>query len=469
MALPGASKAEPSSSAQTTEQQSTDAPLVTGLPDFTRLVEKFGPSVVNVSVTSKVDPSQAQAEQGPIPGLPEDSPFGDFFRRFAPQVPPQAQAPIRRGQGSGFIVSSDGLILTNAHVVDGADEIRVKLVDRREFDAKLVGIDKQTDVAVLRIKATGLQPVKIGDAKDLKVGEWVVAIGSPFGFENTVTSGIVSGKSRSLPDGTYVPFIQTDVAVNPGNSGGPLFNMRGQVVGINSQIFSRTGGYMGLSFAIPIDVAMNVKDQIIATGTVTRGRIGVQIQDLDQSLAQSFGLPKSEGALISKVEPNGPADKAGLRTGDVIVAVDGQPIGQMTELPSVIAAKKPGSTVALGVWRGGKQQQIDVKVGSFTSDDVASTQPEAQPETGKLGLAVRDLTPQEQQQLNGEQGVFIERAEGPAAEAGLRRGDVILAIGSTPVTSAKQLAELSKQAGKKSVALLIQRDNQRTYVPLQTG
>jgi len=467
-ALPGASKAEPRSTAQTTEQQSTDAPLVSGLPDFTRLVEKFGPSVVNVSVTSTVSPSQAQADQSPIPGLPENSPFEDFFRRFGPQMQPQAQEPVRHGQGSGFIISSDGLILTNAHVVSGADEIKVKLVDRREFDAKLVGLDEQTDVAVLRINATGLQPVKFGNAKDLKVGEWVVAIGSPFGFENTVTSGIVSGKSRSLPDGTYVPFIQTDVAVNPGNSGGPLFNMRGEVVGINSQIFSRTGGYMGLSFAIPIDVALNVKDQIIATGTVTRGRIGVQIQDLDQSLAQSFGLPKSEGALISKVEPNGPADKAGLRSGDVIIAVDGQPIGQMTELPSAIAAKKPGSTVALGVWRGGKQQEIDVKVGAFTSGEVASAQPEAQPETGKLGLAVRDLTPEEEQQLNGEHGVFIERAEGPAAEAGLRRGDVILAVGSTPVTSAKQLVELSKHTDK-TVALLIQRDNQRTYVPLQTG
>ena len=465
-ALPGASNAEPHSSVQTTQQQTTDAPMVTGLPDFTGLVEKFGPSVVNVSVTSSAPEAQAQA--GPIPGLPEDSPFGEFFRRFGPQGPQQEQAPVRHAQGSGFIISSDGLILTNAHVVNGADEIRVKLVDRREFDAKLVGLDKQTDVAVLRINAKGLQPVKFGDAKNLKVGEWVVAIGSPFGFENTVTSGIVSGKSRSLPDGTYVPFIQTDVAVNPGNSGGPLFNMKGEVVGINSQIFSRTGGFMGLSFAIPIDVALNVKDQLVATGTVTRGRIGVQIQDLDQSLAQSFGLPKSEGALVSKVDPNGPAAKAGLRTGDVILAVDGQPINQMTVLPSVIAAKKPGTDITLGVWRDGKQQDIDVKVGSFTTDDVATAQPTAQPETGKLGLAVRDLTPEEQKQLNGEHGVFIERAEGPAAEAGLRHGDVILAVGSTPVTSAKQLVELSKHADK-SVALLIQRDNQRTYVPLQTG
>jgi serine protease Do len=468
-ALPGASKAEPRTTDQTSQQQTTDTPMVTGLPDFTRLVETFGPSVVNVSVTSSNEDVQAQA--GPIPGLPEDSPFGEFFRRFGPQGPQgpqQEQAPVRHAQGSGFIVSSDGLILTNAHVVDGADEIRVKLVDRREFDAKLVGLDKQTDVAVLRINAKGLQPVKFGDAKNLKVGEWVVAIGSPFGFENTVTSGIVSGKSRSLPDGTYVPFIQTDVAVNPGNSGGPLFNMKGEVVGINSQIFSRTGGYMGLSFAIPIDVALNVKDQLVATGTVTRGRIGVQIQDVDQSLAQSFGLPKSEGALVSKVDPNGPAAKAGLRTGDVILAVDGQPINQMTVLPSVIAAKKPGTDVTLGVWRDGKQQDIDVKVGSFKTDDVATAQPTAQPETGKLGLAVRDLTPEEEQQLNGEHGVFIERAEGPAAEAGLRRGDVILAVGSTPVTSVKQLVELSKKSDK-TVALLIQRDNQRTYVPLQTG
>jgi serine protease Do len=465
LALPSASKAEPHDSATVTQTQPNNAPLVTGLPDFTRLVERYGPSVVNVSVTAENDTA---ARQAPIPGIPENSPFGEFFRRFGPQTQPQAEPPVRHGQGSGFIVSSDGLILTNAHVVGGADEITVKLVDRREFDAKLVGIDKQTDVAVLRIDAQNLPAVKIGEANDLKVGEWVVAIGSPFGFENTVTSGIVSGKSRSLPDGTYVPFIQTDVAVNPGNSGGPLFNMKGEVVGINSQIFSRTGGYMGLSFAIPIDVAMNVKDQLVATGTVTRGRIGVQIQEVDQSLAQSFGLPNSKGALVSKVEPNGPADKAGIRTGDVILKVDGEPITQMTILPSVIAAKKPGSNVTIGVWRGGKEQEIDIVVGSFKDDTVAQATPETKAEAGKLGLAVRELTPEEEQMLNGEQGLFVERAEGPAAAAGLRRGDVILAVGSTPVTSVEQLLELSKETGK-TVALLVQRDNQRTYVPLQTG
>jgi len=465
LALPGPSQAEPHRPETGSQQQTTEAPLVTGLPDFTRLVERYGPSVVNVSVTGS---KETVAQAGPIPGIPENSPFEDFFRRFGPQIPPQAEAPIRRGQGSGFIASPDGLVLTNAHVVGGADKITVKLVDRREFDAKLVGIDEQTDVAVLRIDAKDLPAVKIGNANDLKVGEWVIAIGSPFGFENTVTSGIVSGKSRSLPDGTYVPFIQTDVAVNPGNSGGPLFNMKGEVVGINSQIFSRTGGYMGLSFAIPIDVAMSVKDQLVAYGKVTRGRIGVQIQEVDQSLAQSFGLAESKGALVSKVEPGSPADKAGVHTGDVILKVDGQPIGQMTELPSVIAAKKPGSNVTLGIWRDGKLQELSVEVGSFESDKVASAGPQSKAETDKLGLAVRELTPEEKQMLNGANGLLIERAEGPAAAAGLRPGDVILAVGSTPVSSVKQLVELSKQTGK-TVALLVQRDNQRTYVPLQTG
>ncbi|UCH48455.1 MAG: PDZ domain-containing protein, partial [Betaproteobacteria bacterium] len=325
-----------------------------------------------------------------------------------------------------------------------------------------------TDVAVLRIDANNLPVVKFGDPKELKVGEWVIAIGSPFGFENTVTSGIVSGKSRSLPDGTYVPFIQTDVAVNPGNSGGPLFNMKGEVVGVNSQIFSRTGGYMGLSFAIPIDVAANVKDQLVAHGTVTRGRIGVHIQEINQTLAQSFGMNESKGALVSKVEPGGPADKAGIRSGDVILSVDDEAIEQMTELPTVIATKKPGSKVSIDIWRDGKKQQLDVVIGTFDQDKVAATQTQPQVESDKLGLAVRKLTPDEEKRLNGEQGLFVERAEGPAAEAGLRRGDVILAVGSTPVSSVEQLVELSKEAGD-TVALLVQRDNQRTYVPLQTG
>ena len=465
VALPGPSHAQPQSANTATQQDSDDAPLVTGLPDFTKLVDRFGPSVVNVSVTAT---RKTVANANPLPGIPENSPFYDFFRRFGPQVPPEAEAPIQRGQGSGFIIGTDGLILTNAHVVGDASEITVKLLDRREFTATVVGIDEQTDVAVLHIDANNLPAVKIGDAKHLKVGEWVIAIGSPFGFENTVTSGIVSGKSRSLPDGTYVPFIQTDVAVNPGNSGGPLFNMKGEVVGINSQIFSRTGGYMGLSFAIPIDVAINVKDQLVATGSVTRGRIGVQIQEIDQSLAQSFGLPESQGALVSNVEPGGPADKAGIRNGDVIISVNGEKIKQMTELPAAIAAKKPGSKVQIDIWRGGKEQSLEVVVGSFDKGKVASAQPEQHAKADKLGLAVRQLTPEEEALLNGEQGLFVERAEGAAAAAGLRRGDVILAVGSTPVKSADQLVELTEKSGK-TVALLVQRNNQRSYVPLQAG
>ena len=462
VAIPGPSEARAD---EQNAQQSADAPLVTGLPDFTPLVERFGPSVVNVAVRGK---SQPAANADAIPGLPKDSPFYDFFRRFGPQQPPQSDAPVPQGQGSGFIIASDGLILTNAHVVGDSNDITVKLMDRREFPAKVVGLDKHTDVAVLKIDAVDLPAVRIGDAKKLKVGEWVIAIGSPFGFENTVTSGIVSGKSRSLPDGTYVPFIQTDVAVNPGNSGGPLFNMRGEVVGINSQIFSRTGGYMGLSFAIPIDVAINVKQQLVATGTVTRGRIGVHIQEVDQTLAQSFGLPGSQGALVSKVQPGGPADKAGIRNGDVILGVDGEKINQMTELPAVIAVKKPGSKVTIDIWRGGKKQQTEVTVGSFEQEKVATVQRPEEVQADKLGLAVRKLTPEEEAQMDGETGLFIERAEGAAAAAGLRRGDVILAVGSTPVSTADELLELTENAGK-SVALLVQRNNQRTYVPLQTG
>ena len=464
-ALPGASQADSNTSDSIAQQQDADAPLVTGLPDFTRLVERYGPSVVNVAVTA---PKKTAARTNPTPNAPEDNPLEEFLRRFGPQMPPQGEAPPQNGQGSGFIVSSDGLVVTNAHVVGNAGEITVKLVDRREFDAKVVGIDKQSDIAVLRIDAKNLPAVKIGDAKELKVGEWVIAIGSPFGFENTVTSGIVSGKARSLPDGTYVPFIQTDVAVNPGNSGGPLFNMKGEVVGVNSQIFSRTGGYMGLSFAIPIDVAVNVKEQLVAHGTVTRGRIGVHIQEINQTLAQSFGMNESKGALVSKVEPGGPADKAGIRSGDVILSVDGESIDQMAELPTVIGSKKPGSKVSIDIWRDGKQKQIDIVIGTFGQDKVAAAQPQPEVEANELGLAVRELTPEEVKRLNGEQGLFVERAEGPAAAAGLRRGDVILAVGATLVTSAEQLVELSKQAGD-SVALLVQRDNRRTYVPLQAG
>jgi serine protease Do len=442
-------------------QDSNEAPLVTGLPDFTRLVERYGPSVVNVSVTG----TKSVANALPLPGIPEDSPFYDFFRRFGMPAPSQEDAPIQRGEGSGFIVSSDGVILTNAHVVGKSSDITVKLTDRREFPAKVIGIDETSDVAVLRIDAHNLPAVKVGDANKLKVGEWVVAIGSPFGFENTVTSGIVSGKSRTLPDGQYVPFIQTDVAVNPGNSGGPLFNMKGEVVGINSQIFSRTGGYMGLSFAIPIDVAINVKDQLIAHGSVTRGRIGVRIQEVDQTLANSFHLPQPQGALVSQVEPGSPAEKAGIRSGDIIIGVDGKTFEQMSQLPAAIAAKMPGANVQLDIWRDGKKHNIDVTVGSFDDVAVATSKAAEETKTSNLGLALRDLTPEEKSQLKSDSGVYVESANGPAASAGLRHGDVILAVGPTPVKSVDQLIELTKKSGK-TVALLVQRNELRSYVPI---
>jgi serine protease Do len=462
--LPATTPAQAKSPDVSVQERPDEAPLVTGLPNFTRLVERHGPSVVHVSVTG----SKPVANAGPMPGIPEDHPFYDFFRRFGVPEPSQGEAPVRRGQGSGFIVSADGLILTNAHVIGDDSEITVKLTDRREFSAEVVGIDKISDVAVLRIDAKGLPAVTIGDADKLKVGEWVIAIGSPFGFENTVTSGIVSGKSRSLPDGRYVPFIQTDVAVNPGNSGGPLFNMKGEVVGINSQIFSRTGGYMGLSFAIPVDVAINVKNQLVAHGSVTRGRIGVRIQEVDQTLANSFDLPQPHGALVSQVEPGSPADRAGVRGGDIIVGVDGDVLEQMSQLPAAIAAKRPGTNVRLDIWRDGKQQGIDVTVGGFDDARAAATKPADETKTSKLGLALRELTAEEKSKLKSDNGVFVENAKGPAALAGMRRGDIILAVGSTPVKSVEQLIELSKQQGQ-TIALLVQRNEQRSYVPIPVG
>ncbi len=462
--LPGTTPAQARTPDESVQVSPDEMTLVTGLPNFTRLVERYGPSVVHVSVTA----TRSAVNAGPMPGIPKDHPFYDFFRRFGVPAPSEGDAPVRRGQGSGFVISADGLILTNAHVVGQDSEITVKLTDRREFSAEVVGIDKISDIAVLKIDAQDLPAVKIGDPDELKVGEWVIAIGSPFGFENTVTSGIVSGKSRSLPDGRYVPFIQTDVAVNPGNSGGPLFNMKGEVVGINSQIFSRTGGYMGLSFAIPIDVAINVKNQLVAHGSVTRGRIGVRIQEVDQTLANSFHLPHPHGALVSQVEPGSPADKAGILGGDIIVGVDGDVLEQMSQLPAAIAAKRPGTNVRLDIWRDGKQQSIDVTVGSFDDARAAATKPANETKTSKLGLALRELTPEEKSKLKSDSGVFVESAKGPAAVAGIRRGDIILAVGSTPVESVEQLIELSKQSGQ-TLALLVQRNDQRSYVSIPVG
>ena len=436
--------------------------VVVALPDFTTLVEQYGNAVVNVRM-ERTTPEIAQA---PAPQNPND-PFSEFFRRFGPM--PQPDQSPQRGQGSGFIISADGSILTNAHVVDGATSVVVKLNDRREFDAKVVGIDKQTDVAVLKIDATGLPTVRIGDPSRLKVGEWVIAIGSPFGLESTVTSGIVSAKARGLPDSNYVPFIQTDVAVNPGNSGGPLFNMKGEVVGINSQIFSRTGGYMGLSFAIPIDVAMNVRKQLVDNGKVTRGRIGVNIQDVNQALANSFGMPKPQGALVSRVEPGGPADKAGLKTGDVILGVNGDDITQLSQLPSRIAALPPGSNAKLQIWRDGGRRDVEVKIGALEEEQMASAATVSSANSGKLGLALRELTPDERKSLNADNGLVVESAAGAAARAGIQPGDVILALNNKPVKSVKELRELVDKADGRTIALLIQRRDVRTYVPVPIG
>jgi len=466
-ALPGHTTAN--AAPQTSSQPSKAASQ--HLPDFTRIVEENGPAVVNVSVSR----STRAAVQGPGPGNPQDDPLQEFLRRFGQQGPqgqgPQAEPEIQRGLGSGFIISADGIIMTNAHVVAEATEITVKLTDRREFDAKVLGVDKRTDIAVLKIDAKNLPVVRIGHASELRVGEWVAAIGSPFGFENTITSGIVSAKARALPDENYVPFIQTDVAVNPGNSGGPLFNMDGEVVGVNSQIFSRTGGFMGLSFAIPIDVAVQVKDDLVQNGKVTRGRIGVQIQDVNQALANSFGLPKPQGALISGVEPGSPAEKAGLKSGDVVLGVNGKEINQLSELSGAIAATKPGNNARLQVWRDGKSRDVDVKVAELVEPQKIATNSNSAGDSqtsAKLGLTVRELNPEERAQLKTEGGLVVQNASGAAARAGIQAGDVILAFNDTPLKSVEQLKSLMKKTDK-TVALLIQRDANRMYVPVQVG
>ncbi len=359
------------------------------------------------------------------------------------------------------------MILTNAHVVDGAKEVDVKLTDKREFKAKVLGVDKQTDVAVLKIEAHDLPVVKLGDPKESNVGDWVLAIGSPFGFENTVTAGIISAKARALPEETYVPFIQTDVAVNPGNSGGPLFNMKGEVIGINSQIFSRTGGYQGLSFSIPIDVAVKVQDQLVQYGKVTRGRIGVVIQGVNQALADSFGLKEPAGALVSQVEKGGPADKAGIQAGDIIAKVNGKPVKDSSELPAVIGDVKPGGSVRLEIVRKGTTQNIEVTVGAMKDAKVAAKS-SGQAEQGKLGLAVRPLAPEEQKQAGVEGGLVVEEVAGPAARAGIQPGDVILSLNGTPVKDAEHLRELVSKSGKH-VALLVQREEARIFVPVDLG
>lgn len=430
------------------------------LPDFSVLVDRYGPAVVNISVTQNV-----KAAFNAPQGLDRNDPFFEFFRHFG--LPMPDQAPPSRGLGSGFIVSADGVVLTNAHVVANAAVVTVKLTDRREFKAKVIGTDPQTDVAVLKIDAGNLPTVKLGKSDKVRVGEWVVAIGSPFGFENTVTSGIVSAKARALPDGTYVPFIQTDVAVNPGNSGGPLFNLKGEVIGINSQIYSSTGGYQGLSFAIPIDMVVKIKDQLVQHGKVSRGRIGVTIQEVNQSLAQSFGLKQPGGALVSSVEQDSPAARAGLQPGDVILSIDDEKVARSIDLSARVAEVRPGETVRLGIWRKGEPREITVKVGvakparvALAGDDKANY--------GRLGLAVRALDADEQRQARVGGGLLVEVASGPAAQAGIHPGDIVLAVNGVPVKNGDELRELAAKSGK-SIALLIQREQTRLFVPVETG
>ncbi|MDD2928548.1 MAG: DegQ family serine endoprotease [Sideroxydans sp.] len=437
------------------------------LPDFTALVEKQGAAVVNVSTTQSIT---AQQMVPGFPNLPESDPFYEFFRRFAPQMPRQQES---QSLGSGFIISADGYILTNAHVVDRADKITVRLTDKREFKARVVGADKRTDVALLKIEASGLPTVELGKPDQLKVGEWVLAIGSPFGFDSSVTAGIVSAKGRSLPQENFVPFIQTDVAINPGNSGGPLFNMKGEVVGINSQIYSRSGGYMGLSFSIPIDVAMDVVNQLRTTGKVTRGRIGVTIQEVTRELAESFGLKKAAGALISGVERGGPADKAGVRASDVILKFGGKSVENSSDLPRIVASTKPGSKVPVLIWRKGNTLEVALVVGEIQDPNeklAEQTDPtDAQTQSVlRLGLSVTELTSEQKAELQVDGGLLVADAKGASARIEIQRGDVILAIGNIEIRTVAQFNEILKQVPPgRSIALLVRRNDGTVYIPVR--
>ncbi len=450
------------------QAQAPAALVVRGLPDFTDLVEQVGPAVVNIRTVERV---RAGGRSGP-----GDEEMQEFFRRFfgiplpgtprqgprqEPQEPSEREVP--RGVGSGFIISADGFVMTNAHVVDGADEVLVTLTDKREFKARIVGADKRTDVAVVKIEASGLPAVRIGDVSRLKVGEWVMAIGSPFGLENTVTAGIVSAKQRDTGD--YLPFIQTDVAVNPGNSGGPLINMRGEVVGINSQIYSRSGGFMGISFAIPIDEAMRVSEQLRANGRVTRGRIGVQIDQVSKDVAESIGLGKPQGALVRGVESGSPADKAGVEAGDIITRFDGRAIEKASDLPRLVGNTKPGTRSALTVFRRGQTRDLSITIAELEPEQVArrpaargSAPPKAGEAAQALGLTVAELTETQKKELKVRHGVRVEAASDAGARAGLREGDVILSIGNVEIRNVREFeTAVAKTERGKPVNMLVQR------------
>ena len=467
-AAPAAAVAAPAQNSS--KEGATPQPLGTlngrVLPDFATLVEQVGPAVVNVSVIEK-----ARVVKRRNSDSDEEDPVQEFFKRFGmPQPRGGYEQPQRQGEGSGFIVSPDGYILTNAHVVDGADDVTVRMTDRREYSAKVVGVDKRSDVAVLKIEAKQLPVVKIGDPSKLRPGEWVLAIGSPFTFENTVTAGIVSATGRSMPgeDG-LVPFIQTDVAVNPGNSGGPLFNLNGEVVGINSQIYSRSGGWMGLSFAIPIDVAANVRDQLVATGKVTRGRIGVQIQEVTAQIADSFELDRPRGALVSQVLEDGPAKKGGVKDGDVILSVNGKSVERSTQLPSVISAIKPGDTAKLEVWRDNSIKTLNVRVEEFKEEvqKVANRDVEEPAKADRLGLSVRPLDPEERKSADTNGYLLVEDVTGAAAAAGVRPGDVILGVNGRQVKSISELKSATSDKSKTVVAVLLEREGTQLFLPIR--
>ncbi|EJE53181.1 periplasmic serine protease, Do/DeqQ family [Acidovorax sp. CF316] len=461
--------------------QQAALPSGAALPSFAQITAQNGPAVVNISVTGSTrtsmngddddeQPTARQQQKRQAPGLDPDDPFYEFFRRFGvPGAGGGAQPNVpTHGQGSGFIVSADGLVLTNAHVVKGASEVMVKLTDRREFRAKVLGADPKTDVAVLKIDAKNLPTVRLGSTRDLQVGEWVLAIGSPFGFENSVTAGVVSAKGRSLPDDSLVPFIQTDVAVNPGNSGGPLFNGRGEVVGINSQIYSRSGGYQGVSFAIPIELADKIKSQIVATGKVRHAQLGVAVQEVNQAFAESFQLDKPEGALVASVTKDSPADKAGLQAGDVIRQVDGQPIVASGDLPAWVGQAQPGQKARLSVWRHGKPVELTATLGDASDKGKAVAKADDAVGKGQLGLSLRPLDADERRETGLGAGLVIEQARGPAAAAGVQPGDVLLAINGAPAKDIEQVRAAMAKAGK-SVALLIERNGDKIFVPVRLG
>ena len=434
------------------------------LPDFTKLVEDNGKAVVSIQVTQK---AAVRKNANPFKGMPKDK--LDELRRFGFPFPfpgPDGfedRMPERKGQGSGFIISPDGLILTNHHVVDGADEIKVHLTDDREFNAKVIGSDAKTDVAVIKIDGKDLPCVKLGNSKDVKVGEWVAAIGAPFGLENTVTSGIVSAKSRNLPSDQFVPFIQTDAAVNPGNSGGPLFNMKGEVIGINSQIFSTSGGFMGLSFAVPIDLALQIKDELVKHGKVNRGRLGVMIQTMSPELAKSFGLEKNKGALIAQIQKDSAAEQAGLQEGDIVILFDGKGIDNAADLSRAVASARPDTEHNVKVLREGKEAEVKVKLDAAADTSVAKGKA-AEEARGRLGVTVRGLNDEEKKKYGD--GLVVVESHGPASEAGIKEGDVLLSVGGKKIRSFEQFKD-AVNAADKTLALQVARDGSRTFLAVK--